>query len=171
MDFRHPTRRLRHTRQAAYDLRKLRAKALITKAGRSRRYGGARRGPNHLCLAHFARPGHRSSPCCCSQPPHGTLAFGLDSGGSPLREPPDRHGGPVQRLGDRRRRIDNPLPIGDRQAPSGKPCQYGRGDDSACGVRKRIRLWVAPWTAVTRRCEAWIGSAQRPTAAPGWTAR
>ena len=75
------------TRQAAYDLRKLRGKGLVHKPGRTRRYHvptGA--GPHHRRHADTAGPGHRPHPRRDPQPAHGTQTRHLD----PLGDRPAR---------------------------------------------------------------------------------
>ena len=99
-------------RQAAYDLRKLRGKELITKPGRTRRYhlDAADRG-HHRRPADPARAGHRTDPRRGPQPPHGTQTGHLDQRRPRLREDPHRHANPLPRPGHPRRRIDNILSI------------------------------------------------------------
>ena len=59
------------TRQAAYDLRKLRGKHLVRKPGRSRRYQVPANRPHHRRPAHPPRPDHRPHPRRSPQPPKG----------------------------------------------------------------------------------------------------
>ena len=105
------------TRQAAYDLRKLRGKHLMDKPGRTRRYhvppNAAR---THRRPAHPPRPRHRPHPGRSPQPPHGPQAQNLDRRRPRLRDPPHRHADPVPARRHRdaaSRRIDNILSIGE----------------------------------------------------------
>ena len=83
-------------RQAAYDLRKLRGKELITKPGRTRRYhlDPPHRG-HHRRPAHPARARHRAHPRRGPQPPDGTQTHHLDQRRPRLREDPHRHANPL----------------------------------------------------------------------------
>jgi hypothetical protein len=86
-----------NTRQAAYDLRKLRAKQLVAKPARTRRYylpGPAR--PDHLGAAHPPGPRHRPDPGRRQDPPARPRPGQADPHRPGLRTSPDRHGHPVQ---------------------------------------------------------------------------
>ena len=104
------------TRQAAYDLRKLRGKHLISKPGRARRYhvpaDSARTIAALLALRdHIIAPDPGRDP----QPADGPQAQKLDRHRPRLREPPHRHADPVPARRHRhapRGRIDNILSIG-----------------------------------------------------------
>ena len=105
------------TRQAAYDLRKLRGKQLVDKPGRTRRYHvpppAARTISALLTLRdHVIAPDPRRSP----QPPHGPQTQDLDRRRPRLRDPPHRHADPVPARRHRdaaSRHIDNILSIGE----------------------------------------------------------
>ena len=99
-------------RQAAYDLRKLRGKNLITKPGRTRRY--------HLepptagtITALLTLREQVIGPILAGGPqsPDGAQAHHLDQRRPRLREDPHRHANPLPRPGHPRRRIDNILSI------------------------------------------------------------
>jgi len=84
------------TRQAGYDLRKIRAKHLAAKQGATRRYhvpqpGGAR----HRCHAHPPRPRHRAHPRRCQGPPARPCPHPLGTHRSGLRKDPRRHDCPL----------------------------------------------------------------------------
>ena len=110
------------TRQASYDLRKLRGKGLTGKPGRTRRYHRPASGrPDHRRPARPPRPRHRADPGGSAQPPHGPQAQDLDRRRPRLRDPPHRHADPVPARRHRNaaiRRMDNILSIGGMQAPS-----------------------------------------------------
>jgi hypothetical protein len=120
------------TRQAAYDLRKLPAKALITKPGRSRRYvvppAGARTISALLTLRdQVIAPLLAGMRSPCLGHPHSILS------------PADRHHEKLRidtealftEIGDHRRRLDNLLPIADRQAPN-SPTGWPWTIEAAC---------------------------------------
>ena len=80
------------TRQAAYDLRKLRGKELVDKPGRTRRYHVPPPAARTISrLAHPPRPRHRPDPRRSPQPPHGPQAQDLDRRRPRLRDPAHRH--------------------------------------------------------------------------------
>ncbi|HXP19448.1 MAG TPA: hypothetical protein VN840_07365 [Streptosporangiaceae bacterium] len=101
------------TRQAAYDLRKLRGKNLVIKPGQSRRYQIPPPAARTIAaLLTPPRPGHRADPGRRPQPPDGTQARHLDSCRPRLRKPPHRHADPLPPPRHHRRspdRIDNIL--------------------------------------------------------------
>ncbi len=99
-------------RQAAYDLRKLRGKELITKPGRTRRYHLSPQTAGTIAALltlreHVIGPTRRRP-----QPPQGTQTGHLDQCRPRLREDPHRHANPLPGPGHPRRRIDNILSIG-----------------------------------------------------------
>jgi len=79
------------TRQAAYDLRKLRAKGFVRRLPRSQRYQFPPDGPRARRARGAARAGHQASPGRLPRPPPGTQAQGLDSTRRPLPDPSHRH--------------------------------------------------------------------------------
>ena len=89
-----------NTRQAAYDLRKLRGKQLISKPARTRRYylpGPGR--PDHIGAAHPPGPRHRPDPGRRPDPPALPRPGQADPRRPGLRTSPNRHGRPVQAPG------------------------------------------------------------------------
>jgi len=109
------------TRQAAYDLRKLRGKDLIIKPGRSRRYHLPAQ-PARTITALLTLREQVISPILAGppQPTTGTQTHPLDRHRPRLRNPPHQHANPLPRPRhhhQRRRGIDNFLSIEVPQAP------------------------------------------------------
>ncbi len=135
------------SRQAAYDLRKLRGKDLVTKPGRSRRYhvapDAARTITALLVLReHVIAPHPRRRP----QPATGTQTQHLDPHRPRLRNPAHRHANAVPRPRHHRRphrRIDNILSItGAKRLDAAHHCRHAP-EDRALGVGRYRDRFVA----------------------------
>lgn len=100
-------------RQAAYDLRKLRGKDLITKPGRTRRYHLSPQTAGTIAALLTLRE-QVIGPILAGvpQPTDGAQARHLDPHRPRLREDPHRHADPLPRPGHPHCRIDNILSIG-----------------------------------------------------------
>ena len=89
-----------NTRQAAYDLRKLRGKQLISKPPRNPPLLPARPGrPDHIGAAHPPGPRHRPDPGRRQDPPAQPRPDQAEPHRPGLRTSPNRHGHPVQAPG------------------------------------------------------------------------
>ena len=112
-------------RQAAYDLRKLRGKDLVTKPGRTRRYQIPADAARTIAALLTLRD-HVIAPILAGvrSPRRGRQTHHLDHHRPRLRKPPHRHAHPLRRPRHHHRRsssggIDNMLSIGFPQASRG----------------------------------------------------
>ena len=122
------------TRQAAYDLRKLRGKGLVSKPGRARRYQISPHAARSIAGNTYpARPGHRPDPRRRPQPAPGPQTRHLDQHRPRLRDPPHRHAEPLPRPRHHRRRgIDNILSIRILQASNARSARRAWARQREC---------------------------------------
>jgi hypothetical protein len=146
-------------RQAAYDLKKLRAKNLITRLGSCTPIPTLT--PQHAChhrAPGFARARHSANPRRCSHTAKSLEADNPDANPPALRTPSTRHAAALSRA--RNRSIDNVVVDHGAQAPNGAQSRKMRS-----GAQKytgRHNLAMANWAGGRLCAKLWCWARRSP---------